>query len=553
MAVGWVPRSAPFLVLVGLMGFWLLWFQSKRAHHWLATTYVFLLLWNGLTTFWIYKATLPGALFTVVANALLYWLVVAVCGWWVRQNLSLRLGTWSVLVGWLAMEWIHFHWELHWPWLTLGFALAQTPWFVQWYEWTGVQGGSLWLLVLSLVGVQTIHWERSVHFRGRAAFWFGFLIVVPIAISLFLGWRATHLWKEGGRCPLRLGAHILQPNVDPYSEKFVTQAGVLNRELLALARASFRSVEVDSGLPQLIVTPETAVPIGIWLHKIQQDTLLLPWREWARRHPCLHIILGFNGMQRYTRETVTPTARVVPLGGDTLRYDAFNSALLIAPDTWWVYHKALLVPGVETLPWHKWTAPLLGDLMLDLGGISGTLGTPTVFPQLRLKVRSCSQSGNSPVRSSGQGNEHALTILTVICYESVFPEYLRDRLHDSTALIAIITNDGWWGRTDGHRQHFHYARVQAITFRKWIVRAANTGISGVIDPLGQIIARTQYDEQTFLYREVPLCPGKTFFARVGNAIGRTAIFLWVLLLVLTGVARLSQRFRWHPKVWRRLD
>ncbi len=160
-------------------------------------------------------------------------------------------------------------------------------------------------------------------------------------------------------------------------------------------------------------------------------------------------------------------------------YDAFNSSVQIDTSAnVQVYHKARLVPGVELTPYMRYL-PFMKKLALDFGGISGSYGLTPGVPHF-----------TSP----------DCNVYTAICYESVYGSYVAGKMRDGAQLLAIVTNDGWWGNTEGHRQHLQYARLRAIETRKPVVRSANTGISALITPSGDI-------EKACLIGKLVLFPG----------------------------------------------
>jgi apolipoprotein N-acyltransferase len=107
--------------------------------------------------------------------------------------------------------------------------------------------------------------------------------------------------------------------------------------------------------------------------------------------------------------------------------------------------------------------------------------------------------------------------------------------YQNSALIAIITNDGWWKNTAGYKQHFSYASLRAIEQRKAVVRSANTGISGIISSNGEILQETNWDEAICIAADVKLNSKPTFYAQFGNYIGRLSVFVALMLMTVTFV------------------
>ena len=159
--------------------------------------------------------------------------------------------------------------------------------------------------------------------------------------------------------------------------------------------------------------------------------------------------------------TKVSTARQIK--NEDLWYDAYNSAIFISKNNEIsIYHKTKLVPGAEKIPF-----PLIlnniSALSVDLGGVSGSLGSDNTITTF---------------------NTNTKEVLPLICYESIYGDLNTSKNFD---LMCIITNDGWWKKTSGYKQHFSYAKLRAIEQKRSIIRCANTGISGVINYKGEVI------------------------------------------------------------------
>ncbi len=152
--------------------------------------------------------------------------------------------------------------------------------------------------------------------------------------------------------------------------------------------------------------------------------------------------------------------------------NSYNSALQIIPNQEVeVYHKAKLVPGVEIFPYIRYLKPILGDAMLDFGGANSSLG---IDKEEKVFSNRFNKAKMAPI----------------ICYESIYGEYVTDYVKNGANLLAIMTNDSWWDNTEGHKQLLSYARLRAIETRREIVRAANSGILSHINARGDILQDT---------------------------------------------------------------
>jgi apolipoprotein N-acyltransferase len=176
-------------------------------------------------------------------------------------------------------------------------------------------------------------------------------------------------------------------------------------------------------------------------------------------------------------------------------FDVYNAAMQINNRSGiQLHYKSKLVPGVEKMPFPA-IFGLLDNFAIDLGGTAGSLGMqahPSVF-----------RSGK-------------VAAAPVVCYESIYGDYVREYINQGANIICIMTNDGWWEDTPGYRQHCQYARLRAIEERRSIARSANTGISCFIDQRGEIHQATKWWEPTAIKANLNLNDKRTFYARFGD-------------------------------------
>ena len=463
-------------------------------------------LWNAATTFWVCNATVGGGIFAILANSLQMSLVFGLF----RLSKKAFRGTLPYIflaVAWIAWERYYLTWaQISWPWLVLGNAFARTPGLVQWYEYTGSLGGSLWVWASSL----GIFGMMCALADGRAQAWnakarialpslLAAVVFGPMAVSAVI-W---HKYEETSD-PLEVA--VIQPNIDPY-EKFEalsqdSQNALLEGQMLELLKDRDPSEET----PLLLLAPET----------FTQDVIvndIAGGRTWRRFDRDLSAYRGVNlifgaSAREYVMADERPsqTARQIDEG---LWRESRNSSL-IADGTGrtQIFHKSKLVVGVEMTPYPAVFRPL-DDL---LGGLMG---------------RCIGQDEASVLDVKGGGR--TVPVGTPICYESVYGEYCTGYVRKGAQLLAVITNDAWWGDTPGYRQHLSYASLRAIELRRDIARCANTGISAFIDQRGRVLEQTGWMERTELEGAVNLNSSMTFFAREGDITGRICVMLFCLL------------------------
>ncbi|MFT3702930.1 MAG: apolipoprotein N-acyltransferase [Agriterribacter sp.] len=509
---------SPFTFLIFIAWVPLLWVEdhiSSWKKMW-AVTYLHMFLWNILVTWWVWNASLPGALGAFFANSLLMcvpWLLF----YYTKRKFGRWIGYASLIVFWITFEYIHHNWELSWPWLTLGNAFATQPQWVQWYQYTGTSGGSLWVLSANIIAHQIFTafraGGRSKQYYINLATWIA-LIVMPVALSYIIAGREKNIAVAAFKTATK-NIVVVQPNIDPYEEKFNTDPAIQIQKLIKLSEE-----KIDSNTA-MVVWPETAIPVQAWENELKQNPYYQPVFAFLKRHPAMSLLTGIDSYKSYgpLRENASATARRSPAG--KIYYDAFNTAAFINPDTSIeLYHKAKLVPGVESLPSFL---NFIGDWFEDFGGISGSLGRDTV-------------------RKVFVAKDHYYKAAPIICYESIYGAFITEYLRNGANLLVIITNDGWWDDTPGYKQHMNYARLRAIETRKWIARSANTGISCFIDPMGNVIDPQPWNKATAIRMPIPVSTEETFYVQHGDMLSKAMCVIAALLIAAIIVSWVKRKF-----------
>jgi apolipoprotein N-acyltransferase len=503
----WPMSPLTFLIFIAWVPILLLADKHTARLRFFLYSFLPMFIWNAATTWWIWNATAAGAIGAIIANSFL--MTVPLWGYHIfKTKFGQNIGYASFILFWLTFEYIHLNWQLSWPWLTLGNVFATNPEWVQWYEVTGTSGGSLWVLMVNVIIFQLIiNWKTaSTNWKGKYAF-FGFLfLAVPFLISSIFLKGANDV--NDTKAPTNV--IIVQPNIDPYNEKF--QAGSTEQQIEKLVTISENNIDTNT---RLILWPETALPLAVIQDQVQQNFYYKPVFDFVNRHPKITLVTGIETFKTYGTEKATQTAR--RSGSDGTYYDAFNASVATKKnEPLQFYNKSKLVPGVETLPtFLLWLAQIFEHFGGTVGGY-GKSDEAAVF-----------KTQNNPYISA-----------PIICYESIYGEYVADYVRKGATLLTIITNDGWWGNTPGHLQHLNYARLRAIETRRWVARSANTGISAVIDSKGAIRETRPWAQTGFIRYNIPALTGQTFFVRYGDIISVIALVLaaaliaWNLITIL---------------------
>ena len=482
--------------------------QLKIRASWLFPAAVFV-AWNAATTFWVCEATVGGGLFAIFANAaqmLLIWLLFRLA----KCKLEGVLPYIFLAAMWIAWERHYYFVDISWPWLNLGGAFAQSTRTVQWYEYTGTLGGSLWVWLANLgvyglmVAVSDGFWQRW-NGLARACATVGIVLVIagPVVASKFL-FDAYEERSEG-----TVEVVIGQPNFDPY-QKFQSMS---QAEQTAVLLDEFE--QALAGRPAgnvLLIAPETFTG-DLFLNAPESSPTLQTIRAFLGRHPGAEMLFGASTYDIY-RQHASPDILARQYGEDWIL--SHNSAVLAdASDKLEIYHKSKLVVGTELTPYPKVFVPLDNWLSAKMG-VGG------------LMARCVGQPERSVLHVGPEG----IPFGCAVCYESIYGEFCTEYVKAGARAMTIITNDAWWGNTPGYRQHLNFARLRAIELRRDIARCGNTGISAFIDQRGEILSQSDWWTRETLSGEVNLNSEQTAFVRHGDLVGRVCTLLFLLLAAI---------------------
>ena len=462
-------------------------------------SYLSFFLWNLITTWWIYNATEFGALFAILVNSSFYSFMMVVFR--VSLNLIPKKTSQILLLSmWISFEKFHLNWDFSWPWLNLGNVFSESVYFIQWYEYTGMFGGTLWVLIVNLFifnflknEIKAIDWNKII---SKVLILF-FLIVTPIILSIFI-------YKSNTETNNKIEIAILQPNIDPYNKKFKSS----NSELLEIIKN--QSSKYINQNTKYLIAPEGYFDggIGLNLKNFKYSKLKFEIDEFLNKYKNLNIIVGAQSYKIYPKSENSPTITANKIS-DGQWIDVYNSAFQFSnnhnPE---FYHKSKLVVGVEFMPYKKFLEPIIGEVLLDFGGTIATRGIQEKRTNFKSKER--------------------FVAAPIICYESIYGSFITEYVRYGAQLLIVISNDAWWGNTEGHRQLLSYSRLRAIENRRAIARSANTGISAFINKNGEILKKIDYDKKGVLIGNIGLENKLTFYTKYGDYIARIALLLFIL-------------------------
>ena len=347
-------------------------------------------------------------------------------------------------------------WDLNWPWLTLGNVFADQPSWIQWYSYTGVLGGTIWVLVLNYMFFQTyFNFPFKNKLKLKNHLFILSLFFFPFLLSKIMYYNFNQDGEE-------VSILVAQPNMNPYDSYNYLEC----KDYFSKLITKNLNNDID-----YVVFPES-----FFSHESYYSNFI---DSFLKNYETTNFIFG------------------VPINRFNKKYNTaiqLNFNYLKTKEKQYHY-KSKLVPGPELTPFSSALQPLLdfSGLSLQLGGL---------------------EKGDSI--NVFYSTDSVYCVAPVICYESVFPDHVRRFIKKGAQAIFIITNDGWWGDSKGRVQHNSYARIRAIESRRYVVRSANTGISSIISPRGDFVRQMKSNTEGSFVEKIPFLSYKTFYVKYGN-------------------------------------
>ena len=383
---------------------------------------------------------------------------------------------------WVALEYLRSFIFSGFPWELLGYSQFNRLQLIQISDIFGVYGLSALIaftnatLVVSLLYFTKRRWQDT-NISIRLAVGSIITLMAALVLTLLYGdWRLTDIDKRIAASS-KARVAVVQGNIDQaikWDPAF---------QIDTVKKYNRLSASIIEQYPDLIVWPESATPF-YFLDDIKPSELV------------------FEGIYQTDADYLIGSPSVVQTDSAV---EYYNSAYLIRPQTQEIskYDKAHLVPYGEYIPLKKWL-PFLGKIVAQVGDFKpGEKGNTLSWRDYRLGIQ--------------------------ICYEVIFPSLSRAMARNDASLLINITNDAWFGKTSGPYQHFSMTVFRAVENRRALARAANTGISGFIDPVGRILTSTALLEEAVATESLPLLQRKTFYTRFGDLFAMTCFAMTLII------------------------
>ncbi len=492
------PFKLGFLAYFALVPFFLL-LEDKSFKETIKWGFLTGLFTNIGTLWWINLVTVPGAIAAILYLPI-YMIIYAVLHNFLRKNLGEKYFYWCVPFLWTGVEYLRSLGVLGFPWCSLAYTQSYYLSLIQYVSITSVYGVSFWVVILNVLILLIL--KNFSNYKKVLIYFIALLLllVVPWIYGSLVIPDKQKVPEEN----IRVG--LIQGNIDPYlkwSDEFVEENWRIYNDL------TLEAVKLN---PQLIIWPETAVPDYLRISNLYLTNIRALLSKIK-----LPLITGAPDFQYLSDQS----------------YLTFNAVFLLMPDhnSFQIYHKVHLVPFGERVPFTE-TFPLLKNLLesLEMGEGNFSPGEEIVSFHLPILTQENELKSDHLKRD-------AIKAPVVICFESLFPELVRNFILKGADFLVIITNDAWFKRSAAPYHHAQMAVFRAIENRISIARCANTGVSMFVDPYGRTLQSSPIFKQAYLVQEVPLRKETTFFTRHGNIFSITVSLLNIAPLLIAMFTR----------------
>jgi len=445
----------------------------------------------------------------------------------VRRRFGRTAAIYSLPIFYAGFEYAHSFGDLSYPWLSLYNTQTYNLAFDQFIEFTGPFALTMLIVLVNVEVFQIIRGmsgEDTRPTRIRHSIVLVLLVLIPYLYGI-------HSMNEHEVSHDSMRVTVVQPNIDPWAKWYTDEQRTLDTNF----DATLLSLKANHDSTDLIVWPETAITFYITSPAKSYELGELYKFIDSIHHP---ILTGFPDRQDYIAGQDSIPSDATPIGVSKIYIRSWNAAMIVYEDSngrmhRQAYHKQKLVPLGEHIPFVQYF-PILGKWFQWGVGI-GSWNYGEGYEPLILPLQSKNSTPQPPPLPEERERD-TLRISPMICYESVYPSFVRNFVDNGANMLAVITNDGWYGRSSGPYQHEQFAVLRAIEDRRWIVRSANTGISTVIDDRGCFVKSLPLFTSGAITEQVPLIERKTLYVIYGDFVALpAAIYSAIVLLFGIGV------------------
>jgi len=483
MGASFPPSPFPYFMFAALIPYFFILEKQEKLGRTNKFTYFTFFIFNLIALYWVGSWTKEADPFLMISGVILMFfnpllfLIPSTLFHFARKALGSNKAFFLFPFFWVFYEFIYTLTDLRFPWLTLANGMAKFNLFIQPADIIGAYGISLLILFINVTfffAVKEI-FAKKKYFNAKLIIPL-LLLIIPLLYGII---REASFQKD--LKTIKVG--LVQPNLDPWNK---WDEGGFYKQLDIYLGLSDKAVKNGASL---IVWPESALP-G-YLLTAGYDNAVERIRSFTDENKA-SLLTGMPDARFYFDKSAAPEGAKKVKNSETL-YTTYNSILLFQPNNPVVqrYGKIMLVPFGERVPFLD-AFPFLGEwIKWNVGITSWNVGKEKTIFTL-----------NDSTKIAG-----------VICIESIYPDFVSSFVKKGAQLIVVVTNDSWYGYSSGPYQHKEISVLRAVENRRTLLRAANGGITCVIDPLGRTVSSTNLFTRDVLVSGAKLNDEMTFYTR----------------------------------------
>lgn len=519
IGISYPPIPLPYLVFVAFVPYFVVIQKRNGLAEINRFTYFTAFIFNFITLYWV-GGWLPNSdpFLMIAGTTLLFFnplvfLIPSTLYFVTKKYVNKNLALYLFPFFWVTFEFAYSLTDFKFPWLTLGNTLSYFTNYIQIADIVGVYGLSI-LIIFANIFVYKFKNDFTVFgiLNKKALASFVAIILIPI---IYGNYTIHSFSSQTGSAKVGL----IQPNIDP-NKKW--EDGNLNEKIDTYFKLSEETIKKGA---KIIIWPETALPVYLLAGNYADEVKRI--RHFVDNYG-ISILTGMPDANFFYNKSNAPLD-AKPLNDGKVLYTSYNSILLFNPNSTEVqkYGKMKLVPFGEKVPLVE-SLPFLGDwIKWNVGISSWNTGRDTTIFQVN-----CAQnSKNENIKIGG-----------IVCIESIYPIFTSVFAKKGAEFIAVVTNDSWYGDTSGPYQHKEMSVIRAVENKRSVVRAANGGISCLIDPLGRTVSETKMYTKTALVVDVPLNGELTFYTKQPWLVPLFASAISILIIILSLIAKIKGKF-----------
>ena len=513
LGLSYPPIPLPFLSLFAFIPFLFVLEKRETLSSINRFTYFTLFFFNLITLYWVGSWTKEADTFLMISGVALlffnplFYLITTTLYHFSKKSFGKNIALFLFPFYWVTFEYLYSLTDLRFPWLTLGNSTPYFNIFIQISDIVGVYGLSIIILFVNIflyLAVRNYKEDRKVKPK------FVLTAILIFLIVIIYGYVRINTFNYPAK---KIKVGLVQPNFNPW---FKWKSGNLDSQIGIYLSMSEQAVQKGA---ELIVWPESALPVYLLSGNYDEEVTRI--RRFITSYN-IFLLTGMPDANFYFNRSDAPKEAKKTKSG--VLYTSYNSVLLFKPYSPEIekYGKIKLVPFGEHVPFVE-ELPFLGDFIKwEVGISSWNVGKEQ-------KVFDIKKDEKELVKTAG-----------IVCIESIYPEFVAGFVQKGAELITVVTNDSWYGYSSGPFQHKEISVLRAVENRRSVIRAANGGISCIIDPLGKTISSTKLFTKDILVGDVAVGGELTFYTRypwifpyMSLLISLVTIFFFIFKIIST--------------------